>query len=29
MFFFPCLGREASSWGSCAIEVDKVGRNDS
>jgi hypothetical protein len=28
MFFFPCLGREASSQGSCAIEVDKVGSND-
>jgi hypothetical protein len=28
MFFFPCLGHEASSKGSYAIEVDKVGNND-
>jgi hypothetical protein len=28
MFFFPCLGHEASSHGSYAIDVDKVGNND-
>jgi hypothetical protein len=28
MFFFPCLGREASSQGSCAIKLDKVNNND-
>jgi hypothetical protein len=28
MFSFPCLDREASSHGSCAIEVDEVGSND-
>ena len=28
MFFFRCLGHEASLQGSCAIEVDKVDSND-